>query len=206
MDSCGRNIKAVFVCVKCVVREASFITVNYTLTQSHSKHSPSLSFSLSPLQTLIPCWEGGLDLFDVSFESFRGLFCVCVPARPFRSSPSSEPHLPPWTHSLPGPAFWLVVWRRGHSPSSTPSSFVSQMVHFHLHVQLLLGLPGETPPLECALHRDPLINPCVLFSVGWVIALLFLPPYWSSFICSWFSGPAYRNHFPVSVIIRVRWC
>ncbi len=158
LDSCGRNSKALFVCVKCLV--------NYTLTRSHCKHSPSLSrslsFSLPPslcftnTRSLLGGWLGSVWCV---FWEFQGVvLCLCVPARPFRSSPS----LPPWTHSLPGPALWLVVWWRRHSPSSTPSSFVSQMVHFHLHVQLLSGLPGETPPLECALHRDPLINPCVV--------------------------------------------
>lgn len=140
-DSRSRNIKAlclwICVSVKRLVHEASFIKVNYTLTLSHCKHSPSVSFSLpSPLSlslffTNTPSLLGGpfgsaLPSVWCVFWEFQGVvLCLCVLASLFRSSPSSEPHLPPWTHSLRGSALWLVVWRRRHSPSSTPSSFVS---------------------------------------------------------------------------------
>lgn len=157
LDSHGRNIKALclWICVvpvKCLVHEASLIKVNYTLTLSHCKHSPSVSFSLPASLSLSVLYKHSIPAVRLCpplclmclLRVSGGCFVfVCA-----GESPSSEPHLPPWTHSLPGPALWLVVsWRR-HSPSSTPSSF-------HLHVQLLFGLPGEKPPLECALHRDP---------------------------------------------------
>lgn len=209
LDSHGRNIKALclWICVvpvKCLVHEASLIKVNYTLTLSHCKHSPSVSFplpaslSLSLFFTNTPSLLFGSALPSVwcVFWEFQGVvLCLCVPASPLPLSPT---YLHEPIHFLLLRSDWSLVEEGIHLPPRPR--------HFTCMSNCFLAFLERRLPSSVRYIGTLLINPCVLFSLGWVIALLFLPPYWSAFMCSWFSGPAYRNHFHVSVIIRVRWC
>lgn len=164
--------------VKCLVHEASFIKVNYTLTLSHCKHSPSVSFSLpaslslSLFFTNTPSLLGGpfgspSPLFDVSFESFRGLFCVCVCWR----GPSEVP-LPLSPTYLHEPIHFLVLrsdWSFGEEGIHLlprPRHLCLRWSTFTCMSNCFLAFLERRLPSSVRYIGTLLINPCVLFSLG----------------------------------------